>query len=352
MFSPPSTLQQTVEIRHEPRYWLQTLRRNVAAASISRVSLSPVSTGGRVEPLKQAWSENMGGTATVGAGNYPAQFSLLTGNPSTCGTAAQPDFVVFNTGAPGSESQATIVAYDNLYTHCSGAVPLVYWQYNTAYPQGSATGDGGRITTSVALSPDGAQVAFVQNNSSGAASLVLLKWKSGASLVQMDAAGSNVTPADYHACTAPCMTVIPFANGHKDTRSAPFYDYLNDVIYAADDGAAGACADQSDPHCASLHKFTNVFLSSTPPAEVTTGDWPAITAATPLSSPVYDSVSGNIFLTSSYDGANNGGQLYRVNASGTPNPIPSNQLAPSASIGAACNPVSSGTGAVLELDAP
>jgi len=294
----------------------------------------------------------MGGSATAGAGNYPAQFSFLTGNPTACGAAAHPDFVVFNTGATGSESQATIVAYDNLYTHCSGAVPLVYWQYNTAYPQGGATGDGSKITTSVALSSDGAQVAFVQNNSSGAASLVLLKWKSGASLVQMSTTGSNVTPAAYHACTAPCMTVIPFANGHKDTRSAPFYDSLNDVIYAGDDGTGGACANESDPHCASLHKFTNVFLGSTPPAEATKGGWPAVTAATPLSSPVYDSVSGNVFLTSSYDGANSGGQLYRVNVSGTPNPIPSNQLTPSTSNGAACNLVSSGAGAALELDSP
>jgi hypothetical protein len=66
----------------------------------------------------------------VGAGNYPAKFSfdITTAN---CGNAAQPDFVVFNTSVATS-GQASVVAYDNLYSGCAtGTVPSTYWAYNT-----------------------------------------------------------------------------------------------------------------------------------------------------------------------------------------------------------------------------
>jgi hypothetical protein len=66
-----------------------------------------------------------------------------------------------------------------------------------------------------------------------------------------------------------------------DSISAPFVDYANDVIYVGDNKG-------------SLHKFTGVFNGT--PAEVTAG-WPIIVNLNLiLSSPVYDSVSGNIFV--------------------------------------------------------
>ena len=43
------------------------------------------------------------------------------------------------------------MAYENLYSGCGGNVPSTYWAYNT----------GGSVVTSVALSLDGSQVAFV-----------------------------------------------------------------------------------------------------------------------------------------------------------------------------------------------
>ena len=64
-------------------------------------------------------------------------------------------------------------------------------------------------------------------------------------------------------------------------RSAPFVDYANDVIYVGDS-------------VGSLHKFTGVFNGT--PAEVTAG-WPIVVNSThALTSPVYDSASGNIFV--------------------------------------------------------
>ena len=79
------------------------------------------------------------------------KFDISTAN---CGAAPQPDFVVFNTSVNGTSTQASVVACENLYSGCGGNVPSTYWAYNT----------GGSVVTSVALSLDGSQVAFVQSS--------------------------------------------------------------------------------------------------------------------------------------------------------------------------------------------
>jgi hypothetical protein len=85
------------------------------------------------------------------------------------------------------------------------------------------------------------------------------------------------------------MTVIyfdkPSGNSASDTISSPFYDYNSDTIYVGDAGDY-------------LHKFTNVFLGSTAPAEVT-ATWPVVAGngvAHPLTSPVYDSSSNLVYV--------------------------------------------------------
>jgi len=186
---------------------------------------------------------DMGMGATVGAGNYPAKFSFDT-TSANCAT----DFVVYNTSLVGNGSQADIVAFANLYASptCSGTVPQTYWAYNT--------GLGGAVVTSPVLSFDGTQVAFIENTG-GAATLVVLRWKAGTgtlSMPMMPATGSCT------ALTAPCMTTITFSTLNGDTTptdafSSPFYDYAQDVIYVGDTTGF-------------LHKFTGVFLGT--PAEV------------------------------------------------------------------------------------
>ena len=225
-----------------------------------------------------------------------------------------------STLAGGVDPQPTVVAYDNLYSSCSGygSGPNVYWQYNTAYPQGSTTGDGSTATTSVVLSGDGTQVAFVQNNSSNVASLVLLKWASGASEVQMDTSSNNVTATSYPTCTAPCMTRITFSGSPSDTNSSPFYDYPDDIIYVGDNSGK-------------LHKFTGVFTGT--PAEVTTSGWPITVSSNILTSPVYDSgTSKDIFV------ADSGGFLYSYTAAGSA-VMKSSQLARSGSKGIVDGPL-------------
>jgi len=229
---------------------------------------------------------SLGPGATVGAGQYPAKFSFKITSAS-CGGAPQPDYVVFNTSVPGSATQASIVAFDNLYSGCSGTVPKTYWAYNT----------GGTVLTSPALSQDGSQVAFVQTVA-GHAQLVLLKYQASTTATSTSPGPITVvTTSQYPTCTRPCMTTVAFSGGANDTNSLPFYDYSHDVLYAGDDGGT-------------LHRFTPVFTTGTP-SEVTAGGWPvAVAPGLKLNSPVYDNSTGRVFVGSGFNVS--GTQLFAV----------------------------------------
>jgi len=148
VFSAPRSPREALDLSRNPRYVQQWLRRNIERRHRSHGD------------LKSDWSVSMGAGATVGAGQYPAKYTL---NPTTDSCAS--DFVVFNTSLAGATGQASIIAYNNLYSGCSGTVPSVYWAYDT----------GGTIGTSVTFSADGSQLAFVQAEG-GKATLVVLKW--------------------------------------------------------------------------------------------------------------------------------------------------------------------------------
>lgn len=312
--------------------------------------------------ITKDWSMVLDPSATVGAGMYPAKFSFNPISAANCASAGSPDFVVYNTSAAGSATQASVVAYYNLYsTTCSGQVPSVYWAFNT----------GGTVSTSVVLSSTGSQLAFIQTPSSGNAQLVILKWAAtpagrnvtsgstnitsgnknftvtaGTPLTSMDvgagisgagipagdtiatvtsgtagtltnAATGNGTSgetlaitadaggpdtlssnASYPSCTAPCMITLSFSGS---SRSDSISSPFYD--YAHDTLYVGDASG-------GLHKFNPVFNGT--PAEVLTsgGPWAAV-STTALSSPVYDSGTGNVFVG---DGS---GYLYSVNSSGT-----------------------------------
>ena len=235
------------------------------------VSFPPPSGPPRLRPpglanrLHKDWSETEGSNGTSGLGNYPATF---TGTASPCTT----DYAVFNAGLAGSTTQASIVAFDELYTSCTGG-PAVYWALNT----------GGTIATSLVLSFDGTQVAFVQNNS-GVANLVVLKWAAGGTVASPATLTSN---SSYPSCTAPCMISLPLSGSPSDTYSSLFYDYSTDSGYVGDDAGK-------------LHKFTHVFNGSATvhPAEATTS-WPVTlntSTDAALGSPIYDANSGMLFI--------------------------------------------------------
>jgi hypothetical protein len=168
----------------------------------------------------------------------------------------------------GANGTASIAAVNNLYAGTSGACtgPTAYWNYNT----------GGTVVTSPVLSSDGTQVAFVQTTGS-AASLVVLKWSASSTFATLTSNSS------YPNCTAPCMITVPFSGSPNDTGSSPFYVYGADIVYVGDNSG-------------NLHKFNPVF-GGTPKEAGSTWPLTVSTATTPdLTSAVYDSGSGNIFV--------------------------------------------------------
>jgi hypothetical protein len=306
IFSRPATTEQAQRVQRDPRYWQQRYRGQLpvmlpAAQSREALASQLRKNNEDVKDLRERrrrkpeglWEQSLGSGGSVGAGNYPAKFSFL-GTTANCGSAAQPDFVIYSTGLEGSISQASIVAYDNLYSGCGGTVPSGYWAYNTS----------GQILTSPVYSLDGTQVAFVQTNAGDEGNLVLLKWAASAG----ESVGSPTTlvpesAALYAACpTAPCMTTAlltdPLDTPANDTTSSVYYDYSGDAAYVGDNHGW-------------LHKFNPVFKGQL--TEVTTGGWPVQVNPTnpnPVASPVYDGASGNVFV------GDLGGFLYRVSPTG------------------------------------
>jgi hypothetical protein len=311
VFSKPATAEQAARVAQDPRYWQQIRRQSPAAAAVEtdraqtdrlvndRVIASewrnhrPRSSPPAKPGLNGLWSENMGTGATVGAGNYPAKYSVYV-DKASCTT----DFVVYSTGLPGASGQASLVAYSNLYSGCStdgSPVPSVYWAYDTFATVG----------TSPIFSFDGTRMAVVQQNAAGHAVLMLLKWKASATeTIIAPGRPRQVRPAQFTTCTAPCKTLFflddvisSVSTPASDTESSVFLDYHNDAAYVGDS-------------LGFLHKFSPVFEGI--PAEVTTGGWPVQVnplAPTALTSPVHDAGSGNVFVE------DQGGFLYSVDPS-------------------------------------
>jgi hypothetical protein len=195
------------------------------------------------------------------------------------------NFSNFNlSGVIAGVGVGNIVAFNELYSTqgsvaglCNRDGPSVYWSYFTGT---------GQALTSIVLSLDGTKVAFVEN-AAGGATLDILKWKAG----EGTGAGYPVAPtttlsagqswaANCPAGTS-CIIRIAFSGAFQDTGSAPFYNYATDVLYVGDNNGR-------------MHKFTGVFLGA--PAEVVVS-WPiTVNAGATLTGPVYDGVSGNIFV--------------------------------------------------------
>jgi hypothetical protein len=249
VYSEPKSLMKRFELSRDPRYVQQVRRKNAERRGIGRDEWRWRRALEHPDNLHGDWSFDMGSGAMVGAGNYPAKFSFDPTSANCVNPAPpvgqQPDFVVYNTSLPGSSSQATIAAFTNLYSSCTGG-PTVYWAYNT--------GATGAVITSPIFSRDGSQVAFIQSTPS-AATLVILRWAAFSGTLTSPV---TLAPGSCTALTAPCQTALTFSNANTDanptdTRSSPIYDYQTDALYVGD--ASGF-----------LHKFTGVFLGA--PMEV------------------------------------------------------------------------------------
>jgi hypothetical protein len=337
------------KVQQDPRYWLQQIRRaqlqaddsiagdSEAVALPDKKKKKKKAKKSKKLPIKKDWSESLGAAGSkVGAGFFPAKFTFGT-SAASCS-----DYVVYNTSLAGSGSQASIIAFTNLYASggCTAPVPKTAWAYNT----------GGTVLTSVVLSGDGTQMAFV-HSAAGGASLEILRPVNGqgtSATAPVSPGTSTATPGTYVTCKSgagSCLLSLAFGNGANDTNSSPYYVYGGtnaDTIFVGDDTGF-------------VHKFTHVFSGT--PGEITTGGFPAQAAVVKISGPVYDDASKTLFVVSSFDGntPGNGGRIHEVSASTgiTPSEGNSNILGPWTSGEGGCNtPGTSGTGTPLTTDAP
>jgi hypothetical protein len=316
IFSRPGSAALAARLEKDPRYRIQRAWRALQArpgtaeaymqsldalavrlSAAKKISVSPKKKG-KPDSLTGDWSVNLGSGAAVGVARYPAKYSFSTTGTPDCTN----DFVVFNTGLTGGSSQASIIAFNNLYSGSTSSggcgtsgVPAVYWAYNT----------GGRVKNSVVLSGNGSQIAFIHTPTSGAASLVILKWAAGqgtsASSPQSSATSYVITTSTstFATCksvsTNGCQLNLAYGNSNNDSTSAPFYDYTNDLIYVGDDGG-------------NVHKFTGVFNGT--PAEAG-APWPiAVAANVFIMGPVLDSGGSTpAVYVNELTGPSTGGQL-------------------------------------------
>lgn len=262
IFSNSPSPQVMASAMADPRFWLQTFR-------MADVTLPTEETTGAVTARKKVdWSVTLGGAGSfLAAGQFPAKYTFNVNAAPDCVN----DYVVFGLNVAGSASQATIVAYNNLYTNtsntgfCPGTGPKVKWAYNT----------GKAINTSPVLSLGGTKVAWVANANPPVLHILTIgtTGSNGTSVISPAIAGVGNNAVD---------TAISYGSV-GDTRSSIFVDYTGDVGYVgSDDGV--------------IHKFNNVFRAT--PAEVKTGGWPitGIDGANhKLNSPVFDFSSRNIF---------------------------------------------------------
>jgi hypothetical protein len=269
------------KVVNDPRYVLQQLKRHRD---------NQWSSGHDSRGIKRDWAVSLG-TGTVAEGMSPAKFTWNIDETLTASSCTN-DFAVYGLNIAGTTGgQANLVALNQLYTgtgddgYCpSYAEAQYYWAYN-------ATTHSGTVTTSPVLSIDGTKVMYIESTASGSY-LHILEWYSGDGGTPTVSKAPTNTETHISACpaSASCMVTVSLG-ANADTYSSPYYDYSDDILYVGDNGGI-------------LYKVTPVLTGTTAPAVSTL----TVSSGNKLTSPVYDSTSGNIFVGGSYN-------LYAVNAS-------------------------------------
>jgi len=301
-FSPCTSVQALAAAQSDPRLfygWL--LRTRSWENRFNRESNSDTaytSPRNNRRPHRD-WSVSLGGAGTP-ALMFPAKYTFDVNSAPDCVN----DFVVFPVNAPGSSAQANIVALNYLYSGTTpnngicnnlagnGTSAKVMWAYNV--------GNQG-VATSPALSLDGTKVAFVQNQNP--ARFQVLAWSAGQGTVTAPATPTVVSTAPTAGTGQIATLTLPGAT--SDASSSPFVDYTNDVAYLGTDNGK-------------VYRIKNVFCSTlacknSPVApSLDTSPWPVTAGNTNLTAPVFDGVSGNVFV-----GSRNG-KLYGFTSAGTP----------------------------------
>ena len=226
-------------------------------------------------------------TAAPGGGQtFPAKYVFdVTASPSCTN-----DYVVIGVPAnPASGGQANLVGFNNLYSGSSTPTPYCGMSGPTvmfAYASGS-----GQVPASVVLSLNGSQIAYVENRTDSSYFHVLTLGTTGTNGTSPTAA---VAPGSAGGNNAVDQSVLLSPDGgttNQGSTNAAYVVYAhndaNDVAYVTTYSSAGSGSGY-------LYKISNVFNGSATPTLV----WSVAIDAVP-STPVYDSVSNNVFFTDS-----------------------------------------------------
>ena len=207
----------------------------------------------------------------------------------------------FSTGTAGvNGAQANIVGFNYLY---SGTTPAPFCTGKT-YPQFifSYASGAGAVATSPVVSLDGTKIAYIENDKNIGAILHVLTFASGSTeygtcansgtampptcaihaVVPGSTAGSKATDFAIPLLSAFATAATPTATAVTDTRSAPFVNYNDDVLFVGDD-------------VGHLYSVTSVF-TGTP--TLAGGNFPVlVSSGNLLNSPVVDvGGTGHVFI--------------------------------------------------------
>ena len=243
-----------------------------------------------------------GGTFTLntnpgGGQTWPAKYTFdVTATPSCAD-----DFVAI--GIPANAvagAQANIVGYNNLYSGSGGlcgSTPSVMFAY------ASGTGE---VPGSISISPNGTQLAYIEDQLTGSSVFHLLTigtnaGKEGTSPTDPVTPGANGSGAldttlalSSGSCAAQSSTTSPFI---RYTTNDAYPDAAYVTTYAWTGAGTGTGC---------LYKISPVFSGGAP-----TITWSVPISAVP-SSPVYDTTSNEVFFTDS------SGNIDYVTDTGTP----------------------------------
>jgi hypothetical protein len=281
LFTNGGSPEVAAKAARDPRSWINWNQRS-SYLFPAYPPQRPERPRSKKKQIRVDWAMSLGPTGGMPLAESPAKYSFTSNGTYSCAN----DFVVYTINATPGANQANIVAFNNLYTGTASSScpfgpqtppttdytqPTFMWSYR-AGTAGSAL--------SPTLSLDGTKVAFVEN--SNPAMFDVLTWVGGQGTdathpVAPGSGGSAVVRLNYtNSAATGCKS------SNTNNNSSAYIDYTNDVAYiGADNGK--------------LYRITGVF-KGTPTVQY------CITVKTNavLTSPVYDQVSNQVFVSDGF----------------------------------------------------
>lgn len=265
----------------DPRSWINWAQRSAF--------LFPRARGGGFHPrplprktVRVDWAMSLGANGGMPIAESPAKYSFNANGTYSCAN----DFIVYTIGATPGASQANIVAFNNLYTGTASSScpngpqtppttdytqPTFLWSYRA----GSAAS-----YLSPTLSLDGTKVALIEN--SNPAKFDVLTWVAGQGTDATHPAVPGTGGSSLVSLSYTKSGVTGCGTGKTNSNSSPYIDYTNDVAYiGADNGM--------------LYRITGVF-KGTPTVQYCV----TVKANALLTSPVYDEVTNQVFVSDGF----------------------------------------------------